>query len=74
MSQHVYNGRAICADEAKAQIGCRPEYEVSPSLANVCKFIPPPFVVPSPIPCETGFIVLVFAYNNVPVEIKDVEK
>jgi hypothetical protein len=59
MCEHVFNGRAICTDEGKTQVGCRTKSEVSPSLANMCESIPPWFL--DPPPKETVDILLVFA-------------
>ena len=60
MSQHVCNRRAHCTDKAKAQVGCRPEYEVSPPSADVCELDPPVFASPSPRPpYKTSIIIII---------------
>jgi hypothetical protein len=74
MRQNVCNRRTSCADEAKTQKGCRPEYEASPSWANVNEFVPPSFAIPSPPTSETNLIVFVSVKDGRPIEKKDIEK
>ncbi len=55
MCQHVLNERVICTDEAKSEVGCRPKHEISPSLADMCEFVSPLLMAPSPPSCEKEF-------------------
>jgi hypothetical protein len=48
MVEHICDRRAKCTEEAKTEVGCGPEYEDPPSLANMCEFIPPLFASPLP--------------------------
>jgi hypothetical protein len=74
MCQHVCNWRAICTDEAKTQVGWRPKYQVSPSLANVCEFVPPPFAIPSPPSYDKNFVILISIKDRRSIKIEDVKK
>ena len=74
MSEHVCNWRAPYTDEAKTQVGCRAEQEVSPSLANLCEFVPPSFAVPSSPSRGTDLITLVSIKKVRSIEIKNVDK
>ena len=75
MCEHVCNGRAICTDKIKTQVRCRSKYDVSPSLANVGKLIPPLSVDPFPAPSdETGRVILVFAQKKRLIKIKYMKK
>ena len=62
MFQHVRNGGAVCADKGNIKIGCRPEYDVSPSLANLRRFIPPPSAVPSLLSPDETIVVIVIVF------------
>lgn len=74
MCQHVCNGCANCTDEAKTEVGCRPKYEVPPSLANVHEFVPPFFTVP-PLPsCDTVTLIIISVKDGRSIGIKDVKK
>jgi hypothetical protein len=61
-------------------MGCELEYEVSPSSANLCELVPPPFLDPSLLLLlillllEARFDIFHFSQTNRPIEIKDVEK
>ena len=75
MCQHVCNGCAFCTDKGDTQVGCRPKYDSTPSLANMRKLIPPSSAVPSPAPpYETTSIALVFAQKKWSIEMEYVEK
>jgi hypothetical protein len=59
MCQHVCHGHAKCTDEAKTEVGCRPEYEIPPSLADVCEIVPPSLTVLFPPSCETDTFIVI---------------
>ena len=62
MCEHVCNGRAVCRDKGNTEVGCCTEYDISPSLANMRKVIPPACLDPfPPPPIKTGKVTLVFA-------------
>jgi hypothetical protein len=64
----------MCTDEAKTQVGCRSEYQVSPSSAYLCESVPPSFTVPF-LPCyEMELVVPVSIEDGRSVEIKYVKK
>ena len=46
MCQHVCYRCAICIQERKPKVGCRPKYEVSPSSADMHELVPPVFMAP----------------------------
>jgi hypothetical protein len=74
MGQHGCDWRAMCTDEAKTKVRCRSKYEVSPSLANLCEFVPPSFASPSLPSCDTDNIILVSVEDDRTIEIKYVKK
>ena len=74
MCQYDRNWRAMCADKAKTQVGRRPEYELPPSLANMCEFVPPLLAIPYPPSHEKLIIILVSVKDGWSIEIKDVKK
>jgi hypothetical protein len=39
MCQHTWC--TTCTDKAKTEVGCRPKYEIPPSLINVPELVPP---------------------------------
>ena len=49
MCQHIFYRRSTCTNEAKTEVGGGPIYEVSPSSADLCGLVPPPFVAPIPV-------------------------
>ena len=73
MCQHVRNGFARRTDEAKTEVGCRPKYEVPPSLADVCEFIPPFSMVPFRPSSDTDTIII-SVEDGRSIEMKDVKK
>ena len=74
MCEHFCNWRAKCTDEAKTQVGRRPKYEGSPSLANSCEFVPPSFAIPFPPSSDTVVIILVSVKDGRSIEIEHVKK
>jgi hypothetical protein len=56
MCQHVCYRCARRTNKEKTQVGCRPKYEASPSLANVREVVPPAFVVPGCVPNVSLFV------------------
>ena len=60
MCEHICYGRATCTNETKAEVGGRPEYEVSPSSANLHELVPPAFAIPMTPLQDTPFVVFIF--------------
>ena len=49
MAQHGLYGRAVSADEVEVQVRGMGEYDTPPDSADLDKFIPPSFEVPSAV-------------------------
>lgn len=60
MRQQVSDWCPICAEEGKTEEGCRLEYEVPPSSANLYKLIPPTLVIPFPSSQDFNSVFLLF--------------
>ena len=60
--------------QAKDEGGCRPKYEIPPSLANVPELIPPFFTVPSLSSGEKVTVILIPVKRGRSIETKDIKK
>lgn len=75
MFQHFRHGRAVRANEAKAQVGCRREYELPPSSTDMRQHVPPAFAAPFPTQEDTGIVIgFVVIEEDGPAVVKHVKK
>jgi hypothetical protein len=75
MCQHSRYRGAIRANEAKAEVGCRREYELPPSSTNVCERVPPAFTAPFPTQEDPSIVIgFVVIEENWSTMVKHIEK